>query len=159
MASLYELTGNYLQVYDMEEIDSETWFETLESIDEAIEDKAENYAKLIKNIEADIPGIDSEIKRLQQMKSTAQNKVKRLKENLQGSMEVVGKEKFKSGNFSFNIQNNPSSAQIPDESLIPKKYFVKQEPKLDRKAVLAALKEGTKVRGAELYQGRSLRIR
>lgn len=54
MATLYELTGQYLDIYNLE-IDDETKLDTIESLglDEEIEAKAENYAKLIRNLEAD----------------------------------------------------------------------------------------------------------
>lgn len=47
---LYELTGAFNQVADMLEYDSENAaiIDTLESIDLAIEEKADGYAKLIR---------------------------------------------------------------------------------------------------------------
>jgi len=43
---LYELTENYLQLLEMaEDMDPELLRDTLESIQESIEDKAENTAK------------------------------------------------------------------------------------------------------------------
>ena len=49
MATLYELTGQYLDIYLMD-IDDETKADTLESIDwqEQFEQKAEGYAHIIK---------------------------------------------------------------------------------------------------------------
>ena len=60
MANLYDLTANWQQVYNMEEIDEEAWFDTLSSIDEAIEDKGNNIAKLIRSLETDVEAYKAE---------------------------------------------------------------------------------------------------
>ncbi|MCW1085656.1 siphovirus Gp157 family protein, partial [Streptococcus anginosus] len=59
MSTLYELTGQYLTIYEMD-IDEQTKQDTLEGMDweEDFVNKAEGYVKVIKNLEADIPGID-----------------------------------------------------------------------------------------------------
>lgn len=55
MATLYELTGQFLEIYNME-IDDETKLDTLESIEwtSDYENKVEGYVKVIKSLEADI---------------------------------------------------------------------------------------------------------
>lgn len=55
MATLYELTGQFLDIYNME-LDEETKLDTLDSIDwnSDYEEKVENYIKVMKNLEADI---------------------------------------------------------------------------------------------------------
>ena len=52
MATLYELTGQFLEIYNLE-LDEETKLDTLDSIDwqTDYEEKVENYIKVIKNIE------------------------------------------------------------------------------------------------------------
>ena len=63
MATLYELTDKYQQLLELEsEIDEQTFIDTLQSIDEAIEDKAENLAKVIKEIESTVSVITNEIR-------------------------------------------------------------------------------------------------
>ena len=74
-------------------------------------------------------------------------------------MRAVNKLKFKTKLFSFNVQNNPPTVEVSDEKLIPKEFFVEQSPKLDRKALLAALKDGKEIEGAIIKQTKSLRIR
>lgn len=155
--NIYELTGAYLQIQNLIE-DGEDYADTLESIDDAIEDKAVGYAKLIKNIEGQIKAVKEEKDRLSDKETVLKNSVKRLKETLQESMELTGKEKFKTPLFNFNIQNNPPSAQV-DEKQVDEKYLIPQPPKVDKKAIIADLKEGREVKGAVLTQGRSLRIR
>ena len=121
---LYELTGAFNQVAEMLEYDSEneTIIDTLESIDLAIEEKANGYAKLIRNQEAESKAFDEEIKRMKERKQAVDNNVKRMKLSLQNAMVEIGKTKFKTDLFSFNIQKNQPSVEIIDESLVPDEY-------------------------------------
>lgn len=157
MATLYELAGQFNHVAEMlvdEEIDQEVIIHTLESIDAAIEEKADNYAKLIKNQESDSKGIAEEIKRLQARKQAKDNNIKNMKLSLQNAMNEIGKTKFKTELFSFNIQNNPVKVDIVDEDLIPDE-FKKIKIEYDK----TAIKKAENVPGVELIQSESLRIR
>ena len=157
MATLYELTGQFNHVAEMltdEHIEQEVIIHTLESIDAAIEEKADNYAKLIKNQESDSKGIAEEIKRLQARKQAKDNNIKNMKLSLQNAMNEIGKTKFKTELFSFNIQNNPVKVDIVDEDLIPDE-FKKIKIEYDK----TAIKKADNVPGVELIQSESLRIR
>lgn len=159
MQTLYQLTNDYnqlLTLLDSEEYDEQAIIDTLESVDVAIEDKAQNIAGLIQSLNTD--AIDAEIKRLQDRKKAIENKKAWLKKYLQTQMEVLGKDKIKGELFTLAIQNNPPAVNIIDSNLIPAKYqIVKYDT--DRAAIKKDLQSGAKVPGAELTQGRSLRIR
>ncbi|MCT2015196.1 siphovirus Gp157 family protein [Staphylococcus capitis] len=161
MSSLFNLKDDYKQVYELiaEQEDEQVLKDTLESINDALEDKADGYVAVIKSLEADNNAIDEEIKRLRQRKTSNQNGIKRLKETLQQVMEETGKEKFKTPLNSYSIANNPPSLEVTNESVVPKEFYVEQEPKLDKKELLKAVKEGLEVEGVELKQSRSLRVR
>lgn len=162
MASLYELTGNYMALYDMAEEFEENpdlFFDTMEAIEGEIEQKAENIAKLIKVLEADNEAFKSEEERCYKHRKANENLITRLKGNLQDSMIVTGKTKFKSGLFSFNVQNNPASVFIPDESKVPLQFQIPQPNKIDRTKLKDWLKAGNECEFAELTQTQSLRIR
>lgn len=159
MNTLYELTEKYQHVLDLaEQLDAEVLKDTLDSIDDAIEVKAENTAKVVKELEGKVNAIDAEIKRLQERKSTLINNTKGIKGYLQTEMEKIGKTKIKGELFNIGIQNNPVSVNVLNESLIPERFFVPQPANLDKKALKEELKHGD-IPGAELKQGRGLRIR
>lgn len=62
--------------------------------------------------------------------------------------------------FTVTIQKNPQSVNILNEDLIPEKFKItKTTTSIDRRELLAALKEGQAVEGAEIKQTESLRIR
>lgn len=161
MTNLFDLSTDYQQLYDLisEQEDEQILRDTLASINDAIEDKADGYVAVIKTLEGDNKAIDEEIKRLRQRKTSNQNGVKRLKESLQEVMEQTGKEKFKTALNTYSIANNPPSLDITDESLIPKQYYIEQQPKLDKKELLKVVKDGLEIKGVELKQSRSLRVR
>lgn len=156
--NLYELSQNYLAVQDMD-LEPETLKDTLDSIEEAIEVKAENIAKWIRNLEADKKAFEEEEKRFKDKKQAADNRIKSLKLYLEDNMRLTGKTKFKAGFFSFAIQNNPPSVEVFDEALIPKQFLIEQPVKIDRAGIKELLKAGEEVPGAELKHSSSLRIR
>ena len=156
--NLYNLTQNYLTVLELAE-NGDDLTDTLEALTDAIEDKAENTAKIIKQLEANAEMLANEIKRLSERKTSAENNAKRLKVYLQEQLEKVGKTKIKGEIFTVAIQNNPQSVDVLDERLIPSAYFIEQAPKLDRKELLAHLKSGETIPGVAVKQSRSLRIR
>ncbi|WP_105140108.1 siphovirus Gp157 family protein [Streptococcus suis] len=159
MAKLYELTGIFKQIAEMDGIDEETKLDTLESIDwtEQFEEKVENTVKVIKNKEADVDQLKEEIDRLTKRKKSIENDITRLKTGLQGAFEITGHDKIKTLLFTVSLANNQPSVVV-DEDLLPKKYFI-QTLKPDKTAIKELLKAGKKVKGAELQESRSLRIR
>ncbi|WP_142414417.1 siphovirus Gp157 family protein [Hathewaya massiliensis] len=160
--NLYELTENYLnlqELIDNPEVPQGMINKALDEVGEAIEEKAENIAKLIKTNEVYINGFKEEEKRIAEKRKAMEAKNKGLKTYLENCMREVNKLKFKGKLFSFNIQNNAPSVKYVDETKIPKDYYVEQDPVLDRKALLEALKAGKEIEGVELQQTSSLRIR
>lgn len=158
---LYEITGEILELLTMAEdleLDQKMIRDTMEGLDFEFEEKAEAYAKVVKTLEMDIAGLDEEIQRMTKRKATIKNNIDRLKRSLEGAMIATGKRKFKTPLFGFGIQKNPPSLNILDESKVPAEFWIEQQPKLDKKAALAYVKEN-KVDWAELSQTESLRIR
>jgi Siphovirus Gp157 len=158
--NLYELKETYKRVQDLIEDGGEGLSDTLESIVEAIEDKAVNYAKVIKNIDSQITSIKEEEQRLESRRKSLENNVKNLKSALEIAMLDSDMKKIKTPLFSFNIQKNSPSLDIVDTSAIPLAYYVDQEPKLDKRKLLNDIKNNDVfLPGVEIRQSESLRIR
>ena len=158
---LYELTSNYNQVLDLIDDGAEMMClqDTLDSLTDAIEVKAENTAKIIKVIDAEAAALKEEEKRLSSRRIALENKSKCLKEYLQANLELAGLKKLKGKLFSFTIQKNAAKLNIVDADKIPIHYWLVPPPVLDNASIKEALKEGQLVEGANLTQGESLRIR
>lgn len=157
MATLYELTGIYQQIYDMD-MDDETKLDTLESIDwnKDYENKVENYIKVIKNLDADIEARKNEIDRLKKLNDADKSKKERMKTDLATSMELTGHEKVDTTLFKVSFRK--SEAVEVDETVLPEAYKVATW-KPDKKRLKEDLKNGFEIIGASLVERKNLSIR
>lgn len=163
MSTLYEITGDYLRLLEMLEgdknIDPQAFADTLEGIEGEFEIKADNYARIIKELSAELEKYAAEVGRMQKRMETLANNEKRLKQHLYNSMKATGKLKFKTDLFSFVIQKNSGlqpmeilpDVEIPDE-------YCRKEP--DNTKIREALKNGAELPFAVLKErGEHLSIR
>lgn len=163
--SIYELTADYIQIMEMMEdpdLDPQVLADTMEGIDGALEDKAEAYAKIMRNLDGDIEALEEEVRRLTSRKKALENNIQRMKAALQGMMEVTGKTKFKTQLFSFNIQRNAPAViiDIDDVANMPEEFLKFRAPEVNKTAIKEALQNGADLEGiAHLEQSHSLRIK
>ena len=161
MTTLYNLTAEYMELLAMaeeEEIDPQTLADTFESLQGEFEEKADNYAVIIKTLKGQEDMLDLEIKRLQERKQVLNKNQKRLKESLENAMNITGNRKFKTLLHSFNIQKNPPSLCIDDQDAVPEEFYA-LEKVFNNVAIKKYLKENGQADFAHLVQGESLRIR
>ncbi|EAG4071565.1 hypothetical protein B9504_15560, partial [Listeria monocytogenes] len=105
MSTLYSIQGKYQQLLNLaEQLDPELLKDTLESIDDELETKAENVAFVIKELEGQSLVLETEIKRLSERKTTINNNIKRLKQSLQDAMETANKPKIRTNLFTLGIR-------------------------------------------------------
>ena len=164
MAKMYELTDAYVSLlaqYEDAETDKERdeILGMLADVEGDIAAKAENYARLMKNAEADAKALKAEIERLTAKKQKAENLVKRVKDYLHYAMEIAGATELQTAIGKWKIQKNPPSVVVTDEAKIPAEYWKQPAPMLDRVLVLNDLKAGCIVEGCELQQTEGLRFR
>lgn len=160
MPVLYKLSESYSQVIEMaDQLDDGTLKDTLDSIEEAFDDKAENIAKSIKEIEGQADMIKAEKDRLAKREQAMRNNAKSMKVYLQEQMDVIGKRKVQGELLTVAIQKNAPSVKIESEQYIPKGFFEPQPPKLNKTELKNELKNGLEILGVELIQTESLRIR
>lgn len=162
--TLFSLTGDFLRLYDLADdpdTDPEAFFDTMESIEGEIEDKADGYACVIAKLNGEAKAIKEQETRLANRRKTIENNIKRMKENLQNAMENTGKTKFKTECWNFGIQNNPPSLVMDtdDFDAVPSIY-IKVSKEFDKAAIKDAIKDGEKMAGiAHLEVTKGLRIR
>lgn len=145
MSTLYEITGDYLCLLEMLEddgdMDPQVFEDTLEGIKGEFEDKADNYARIIKELNGEAEKYAVEIARMQKRMNALTDRSDMLKRHLYDSMKVTGKTKFKTDLFSFGIRKNGGLQPmeiLPDVG-IPDEYC-KKEP--DNARIREALKGG-----------------
>ena len=164
MLKLYEIAEEYMQLCEIAEdtdVDTQVFEDTLAGIEAELEVKADAYAVILTNLDNDTEKIDKEIERLTIMKKTLKSRSDFLKRKLTNTMLLMDKKKFKTDIHSYSISKNAPSLNILDATKIPEKYMVVQEPKLDRKMLLADVKANPEeFKGiAETKQTESLKIR
>jgi hypothetical protein len=159
--NLYTLAINYKQVQEMIEdgADYEVVKDTLQSIEESIQDKSQNIALLIKNINADTEAIKVEEKRLSERRKALENKSTRLKDYLKEQMEFCGVDRIKSTIVSIGIQKNPPVLNIQDGADIPEEYYRQRDPEIDKRKLMQDIKEGFEFDGVTITQTTGVRIR
>lgn len=165
MSTLYELTEQYQTLMEMAydpEVDDQTFQDTLEGLWGEIEEKADGYAKIITSIKADEDALKAEEDRLYARRKALENRRKRLMENLEANMREIGRTKFKTALFSFNIQKNGGPQPLVIDWAvedIPSRYLIPQPPVPDNTKIRKLLEEKS-VEWAHLEpRGESLRIR
>ena len=160
--TLYDLTAEYMVLLDMAEdpdIDPQAFADTLEALGGEIEMKADGYARAMKQLEGISATVKYEYKRLENRAKTIDKNIARMKQALQDSMVATGKTKFKTDLFSFTVRKNPASVVIDRPTCVPPEYLIPQDPKIDKKAIKAAIDRGDDITFAHLEQGESLIIR
>ncbi|MDU5922959.1 MAG: siphovirus Gp157 family protein [Finegoldia magna] len=159
--NLFELTENYVKFFtEFENADevTEEMQEMADNLNVEIEEKCDNYAKMIRNLEADVEAFKNQEKIFNKKRKTAENKIAWLKKNLQSSMEQTGRKKVKTELFTISIQKNTPALDITSEENIGDEYY-KIERTLNKRDLLNDIKEGLIIDGVGIKQSESLRIR
>ena len=160
--TLYEIERQYLEILSIDESDPDMLAakkQALDEINESLEIKADNIARFIRNLDADITALKTEEDRLAEKRRVLQNKQTWLKSYLFNVLKELKLQSIKAGIFNISIRKSPPSVAVKDQTLIPQEFFIPVEPKLDLRAIAEKLKAGEQVPGAELTQGESLAIR
>ena len=131
-------------------VEGETSF--LEVIDEALE-------RMVV-LSAYQGGIDEAVKRLRERSGRFEAQAERIKGALMMAMDTVGMKKLERPAATLSLAKSPDKAIITNEVDLPSSFLIEKTTVTpDKKAILAALKEGAAISGAELSNGGvSLRI-
>lgn len=165
MASLYDLTGEWLEAQQfVEECESDderaNALEYLLQTESSIEEKFGNITRMVRNLTAEGEALKAEEKRLEKRRKGCEASVERLKGYLYDSMKALSLKKFKTGIGTWSIQVNPISVTILDADKVPAKYHIPQPDKIDRAAIKKDHDEtGEIIDGTDISQGESLRFR
>ena len=128
---LYETTNAIIEAQH-EEVSTDQ----LDALAILFESKAIGCACVVKNLNAEVSAIESEIKRLIDLKVARQNNVDRLKAYIMSNMKAAGIDKVENGVHKIRIQKSPLSITVTDEHAVPVEFKPEViEVKIDRKAV------------------------
>lgn len=158
--NLFDLSQNYIALRDMmldPDMDQEAINDTLEALEGSIEEKADNYAYIIKELDAQMDMLKKESDRLKLLAGTISNNKERLRQSLLNAMQITGKLKFKTDRHSFSVRNSVS-VDVFNEEIIPDEYK-KITVTVSKTDISNALKKGEDVAGAQLVEKQSVAIR
>ena len=157
MSNIFQINQDYLQLAQILEDDGgEVTPEIEEQLAinrEQLQTKGVNYAFVVKKISSEVDTIDAEIKRLQEMKKAKVNAIERMKKTIKDAMILHGIDKIQGDLINLSLRKSPASVVVENEDQIPDDYKIEQPKKLDKKAVVDALKKGFEVKGAYLNDG------
>lgn len=164
MATLYQLTERWNSLLEgCWHVDEETGEvfspEDIDEVQASFEEKAENVALFVKNLEAEAKALRDEEESLRARRVRKERHAERLKTYLLDCMNNVGKRSFETSKAAMSLRR-VKSVHIADESAVPPEYCkttVKTAP--DKRAIGYALKEGKSVPGCAFAERDSISIK
>lgn len=165
MATLYELSEGYAQLLDMYE-QAETEAERADLLDLLanaegdITEKAEAYARIMRNKQAEAEGYKAEADRLTAKRRAAEAVVERMKEAITTAMMMVGIREIGTTIGKWRLQDNPWSCEVVDVDAVPEEWHIKVDDKIDRAGLVKHFKmTGELIPGVEMKQTVGVRFR
>lgn len=163
--SLYNITDKFIEIMDKVqdgEITEKEYNELGQELAVALQNKSIGIIGYIQNKESLIDAVDTQIKRLQELKKAESNSIDKFKQYVKENMEKLGIQKLETEIGKMSITKNPLSVEIQNEDEIPAEF--KQEvvtTKIDKTAIKNYFKEtGEIVPGARIISDKtSLRIK
>jgi hypothetical protein len=131
------------------QIDDETLADTLEGITEL----RDMLAELIRSALDDQALVKALSTRIEDMRARIERfevRASRKRQLVRSVMEQADLQKLTQADFTASLRKSAPAVDILEEQKIPAAYWKPQPPKLDRQAVLVALKNGAHVEGAAL---------
>lgn len=165
MFEAFELAAQYRQLAEIlaERHDDERVIaDTLESLSEPLDERLENLAKMVRNIDSAAGAVQQTIESLERRHAALQRASERGRKLILDLMQAAGRDKATTALFSIAVRKNPPQVVIDQESVLPPTFLTQHAPPPptpDKKAIAAALKAGISVPGAHSEQHVRLEIR
>lgn len=131
------------------ELDDQTLTDTLEGIT----DLHEMIAEIIRSALVDqamICGLKSRMEDMRERLKRLECSAEKKRDVALQAMTEAGLKTLKEPDFTASARTGVPSLVVTGEESIPENYWVPQDPKLDRQSLLADLKRGAVVEGAQL---------
>ena len=163
--TLYELSEAYMTLLDMydtadDDAHRDEILAIITATAGAIEDKAEAYARIMRNYKAEADGYKAEIDRLNARYKAANHAVERLQGALLAAMQLLDLHEIQTSIGKWRTQNNPPRAEILDEAAVPEEWRIPQPDKIDRAGIMKHYREtGEIIPGTEIRRDVGIRFR
>jgi len=152
---LYVIADSLKKLEDMAE-DDKSLVEYLDSVELQLKDKVNNVIKFQMSCEATAEAIDTEIKRLTDLKYSYLKKADNIKNYISFSLLKNGIEKLETDISKLSFRKSQSLV-ITDEKLIPEEFIkIKEVKSIDKIAIKEAIKGGRTIDGAIIEEKQNL---
>jgi hypothetical protein len=131
------------------EIDETTLLDTLEGATDLKEALGEVIRSALDD-EAMLSGLKGRLDDLKVRLDRIRHRIDKKREVALAVMEETGVERLCEPDFTVSLRVSPPGVVITSEDDIPEWFWIPQAPKLDKRAILDAIKAGTAVSGAQL---------
>ncbi len=161
--SLYHIQQEYqLVLSELDELDGEVTPELEQRLmiaEHELQEKGANYALVIHDYTSRIDAIDTQIERLENLKSSYKSKSEVLKSNIKNAMLHFGLDKIEHDLVKLSFRKS-ESVEVENQDLIPKE-FIKEKISYspDKTAIKEAIKGGQDVQGCKLVTNYNLQVK
>ena len=154
MNGLFDLVGEFQELYEMatdEEVDTEVFLGTLESLTGELEAKGAGYVSVINQLLMEQEKAEEIAKRYSEIAKQRENAIDRMKSTLCNALVMLDKKELNVGDFKINVKANGGlqPLEIKDPSKVPEN-LTKIEVKPDNKKIREYLADGKDCEWAEL---------
>lgn len=122
---LYEVTDKFITLFEKAQTEELTEEEIQEQGNElalALKNKSQNIIAYDREMQLTTIALDTEIKRLTELKKAIENKSEKFKEYVKNNMEKLGVEKIETAIGNLSIKKNPPSIEILSEEDVPSEF-------------------------------------
>lgn len=123
--SLYKITNSFAELMSKAEegeLTEEEYNQIGEELAVQLQAKSTNIIGYYQNENALVEAIDTQIKRLQELKKVKKNGIDRYKQYVKENMERLGISKIETELGTLSIAKSPISVEIVNEDLLPSEY-------------------------------------
>jgi len=156
--NLYEIAQGIAKIEDYIE-DEKLLAEYLESANMQLKEKVDATVRVIRMFESSAEAIDTEIKRLNELKKSRLSNAERIEKWISYSMTNNGIEKIDTDLFKLSFRKSKATI-IDNEKELDKKFIdVKITAKPNLTSIKKAIENGEEVSGAHLEERKNLQIK
>jgi disulfide oxidoreductase YuzD len=158
---LFELTEQYNQVRNLidEDVDNETLQDTLESLQGAIEEKLDNIAFIVREMDYQISALDEEAKRMRAKKERLETQKDGLKNYILQQLQHADLRKVKTAKNTIYTRIT-RKVEVDNLAELDSEYIrVTEKKEADKKKLKEAIDSGQEVKGVRIVESESVQMR
>lgn len=163
--NLFELSSQYQSlmqnIMDSDEL-SDDLIQSIELINDSMDNKILNYTSIIKSINAKAKCIAEAVEIMENRYDKLVKSADRLQETIKKEMSLCDKNKVENAYHEVKLLINNPRVEYIDKNIIPKKFWkhtIKEILEPDTSLISKSLKDGIEIPGAQLVRDTRLSIR